>query len=140
MQNALAHWYLATLLLPALSTAADEGGARAIFVSSVTAELAAPVNWDTFTDMPARAKFGRQNLYAQSKLFDIIIAKEFARRYGHTGIVFSALNPGEGHCTVQRMSALMQVLQATSSRTCSGTCPASNASSTCAMLPSRPSS
>lgn len=65
-----------------------------MLLASSGADVAPAVSWDALSDTPARTKFGRQNLYYQSKLFDIVIAKEFARRHAAFGIVFSALHPG----------------------------------------------
>ncbi|KZW01092.1 NAD(P)-binding protein [Exidia glandulosa HHB12029] len=95
--NVLGHWYFIKLLLPALHP-----GARVVTVASSAADLASPVNWDALTDTPARKKFGTQKLYGQSKLFNIIVTKEFAKRYADKGVIFSSLNPGNIQTALQR--------------------------------------
>ncbi|KAH8793856.1 hypothetical protein DL96DRAFT_191125 [Flagelloscypha sp. PMI_526] len=50
--------------------------------------------WNTLRDSPARAKLGKQVLYAQSKAGNVLFSNELARRVEGTGIVSSSLNPG----------------------------------------------
>lgn len=52
------------------------------------------LKFETFTDGPARRALGKQALYLQSKFAVIVVAQEFARRYGDQGIVTTSLNPG----------------------------------------------
>ncbi|KZW01088.1 NAD(P)-binding protein [Exidia glandulosa HHB12029] len=92
--NALGHWYFTQLLLPGLLKGVSEGGARVVTLSSVGSDLAKPVIWDAFTDTPARRKLTLYDLYNQSKLFNLLLSIEYARRYADTGIIFSSLNPG----------------------------------------------
>ena len=97
LQNVLGHWYLITLLLPALTTAALEGtgAARVVTLSSSASDFAPTVNWDVLADdLDARTKFGPMNLYMQSKMLNVVAALELARRHGESGVVFSSLNPG----------------------------------------------
>lgn len=63
-------------------------------MASLGADEAPPLNWEAITELRARKKMGQRMLHAQSNLFDVVLAEEFARRYADTGIIFSALNPG----------------------------------------------
>ncbi|EJD45542.1 NAD(P)-binding protein [Auricularia subglabra TFB-10046 SS5] len=100
--NALGHWYFTKLLIPVLRAGAEEGFSRVVTVSSIASEVAKPINWETFKDGAARTKFGTNSLYGQSKLMNVILTREFAKRYGDSGIVFSSLNPGNIKSGLQR--------------------------------------
>ncbi len=88
--NHLAHFLFTHLLLDALRAA---GGARVVAVSSgamaaatLTAELA-DLNWE-------RRKYSGLRAYGDSKLMNLMFAREFTRRYQAEGIVSNALHPG----------------------------------------------
>lgn len=101
--------------MPALIEGASRspsGKARIITTSSVAHLGAFGLNFETLRDTPERRKLGTYLLYAQSKLVcypprlcstlflsvfeaDIMLAREFAKRYGDKGIVSIACNPGE---------------------------------------------
>jgi len=94
--NVVGPFYFTKLLLPTLlSTAKNstDGHAR-ILATASSAHLFTTLNFNTFKDGPARKTAGPDALYAQSKVGNIVVAKELARRYGDQGIVSTSLNPG----------------------------------------------
>ena len=94
--NVLGHFLLTQLLLPALlkgKESSGDGHARVITISSGYAYIG-HIDFDTLKDGPARQKQSTEVLYQQSKLGDILIAFELARRYGDQGIVSITLHPG----------------------------------------------
>jgi len=52
------------------------------------------IHWDTLKDGAPRQKMKPFDLYNQSKFSNIVLASEFAKRYGDKGIVSSSLHPG----------------------------------------------
>ncbi|KAJ7153072.1 NAD(P)-binding protein [Mycena crocata] len=96
--NVLGHFYFTRLLLPTLlATAASKGLARVINTSSLSAEMSGlknGINFNTVTDTPERRKTPTNSLYAQSKLGNIMLSNELARRYGTQGIMSTSLHPG----------------------------------------------
>ncbi|KAF6757289.1 hypothetical protein DFP72DRAFT_1113173 [Ephemerocybe angulata] len=103
--NVLGHWYFTKLLLPTLlSTARATNGksGRVIHTASGAADLASGLKLEILQDHPKRKKFSTEKLYEQSKLGNIIISNEFARRYGKEGLVSCSLNPGNLQSELQR--------------------------------------
>ncbi|KAL5501740.1 RDH1_4 [Sanghuangporus vaninii] len=96
--NVLGHFYLTKLLLPQLtegSKSSPEGKARVVTVSSIVRHLSlGAIDYETLKDGPKRRKFGTMALYNQSKLGDVLLSREFARRFGDQGIVFTGCAPG----------------------------------------------
>ncbi|KAG6888161.1 hypothetical protein C0995_010172 [Termitomyces sp. Mi166 len=92
--NALGPFHLTQLLMPALLAAARNSNTntRVIFTSSIA--LSKAINFDTLKDTPARKKIGASDRYGQSKLANIILAQEVARRYGDKGVIGISLDPG----------------------------------------------
>ncbi|TBU29866.1 NAD(P)-binding protein [Dichomitus squalens] len=94
--NVVGPFYFTQLLMPALvagSKTSPDHHARIITTSSSAAYLDT-LHWDTFKDGPARRQQTTQALYAQSKLADVIVAREFAKRYADQGIIAMSVNPG----------------------------------------------
>ncbi|KAH6912848.1 hypothetical protein BKA70DRAFT_1265223 [Coprinopsis sp. MPI-PUGE-AT-0042] len=94
--NVLGHFYFTKLLMPVLVSTAKStpnGRTRVVHTSS-SASLRGNLNFDTFKDGPARRKTFIFALYAQSKLGNVVLANEFAKRYGHEGVISSSCNPG----------------------------------------------
>ncbi|TEB33119.1 NAD(P)-binding protein [Coprinellus micaceus] len=94
--NVLGHFYFTRLLIPALLNATKssrDGKARIVNTSSSGSYIAA-INFDTLKDSALRRKKGAQELYSQSKLGNVLVSNELARRYGSQGIVSTSLNPG----------------------------------------------
>ncbi|TFY83957.1 hypothetical protein EWM64_g63 [Hericium alpestre] len=116
--NVLGHFFFTTLLMPALLRAAKSGAnpthkARIIHISSNGHELftvPGGVDWDSLKKddeaLAARNKLGKYKLYGQSKLGNILLSNEFARRYGDQGIVSIAVHPGGIRTDLQRHSKM----------------------------------
>ncbi|KIL63262.1 hypothetical protein M378DRAFT_79922 [Amanita muscaria Koide BX008] len=93
--NALGHFYLTKLLLPILlSTSKNSGEKVRIVTVSSLGHLFHPLDFESFTDTPARRKYSLLDLYGQSKFASIVFALELAKRYGNQGIVSTSLHPG----------------------------------------------
>ncbi|EAU86146.2 short-chain dehydrogenase [Coprinopsis cinerea okayama7 len=98
--NVLGHFYLTKLLLPTLLATAKnpiscpEGKVRVVHTSSIASIMADGVNFETLKDGPERRKKGEWGLYHQSKLGNVILSNELARRYGDEGLVSTSVNPG----------------------------------------------
>jgi len=111
--NVLGHFYLTKLLLPPLLAAAKDsadGKARVITTSSSAHLFAKTLKFDAFKDGSVRRKMGTDQLYMQSKLGNVVLAAELARRYGNEGIVSAALNPGNIKSELGRTVTGMQRL------------------------------
>jgi retinol dehydrogenase-12 len=69
------------------------------------------IKYDVMTDTPARKKMCADQRYGQSKFANVLIANEFARRYGDAGIHFNSLDPGGIKTNLQQhMPGLMRTL------------------------------
>jgi len=103
--NVLGHFYFTKLLLPTLIATAKtspDGKARVVNTSSSAHMLTSGLDFNTFKDSPARTKKGTQTLYSQSKLGNVFVSNELARRYEDQGIVTTSLNPGNLKSDLQR--------------------------------------
>ncbi|EIM84129.1 NAD-P-binding protein [Stereum hirsutum FP-91666 SS1] len=115
--NCLGPFFFTTLLLPVLTrTAASESAAasghrvRVVHTSSNSHDGMAPsagLVWESMQRdkdkaLPMRKKMGKFQLYGQSKLGQVLFAKELARRYGSKGIVSISLHPGLVSTELQR--------------------------------------
>ncbi|KAF5326839.1 hypothetical protein D9619_004230 [Psilocybe cf. subviscida] len=95
--NVLGHFYFTKLLVPVLLEGAKstpDSKARVVNTSSSGSWFANSVNFNTLKDTSARKKAGGHYLYCQSKLGNVLLSTELARKYGDQGIVSTALNPG----------------------------------------------
>ncbi|KAF4617328.1 hypothetical protein D9613_006134 [Agrocybe pediades] len=95
--NVLGHFFFTKLLIPTLAAGAKssrDGKSRVVTTSSSGSNLVKTIDFDTLKDTPKRKKQRAFTLYGQSKLGNIIVSNEFARRYGDQGIVSTSLNPG----------------------------------------------
>ncbi|TDL20585.1 NAD(P)-binding protein [Rickenella mellea] len=94
--NVLGHFFFTELLMHALfNVARSSPGEKArVVTTSSLANYFGDLDWDTFTDTPARKKKGTQFLYSQSKFGNVVVARELARRYGDQGILSFSLHPG----------------------------------------------
>ncbi|KAH9973111.1 NAD-P-binding protein [Lactifluus volemus] len=103
--NVIGHWLFTTLLLPALFAATDASPthekARIVTVSSSANYLTNELDFDAFADGPQRKKYNPWDLYYKSKLGNVVVARELARRYGDK-IVSTSLNPGNIRTDLQR--------------------------------------
>ncbi|KAJ7609840.1 hypothetical protein FB45DRAFT_943100 [Roridomyces roridus] len=97
--NVLGHFYLTKLLAPTMiATAAAQGKPSRIIHTASSAAQSHPategVKIETFSDGPERKKRTTEVLYGQSKLGNVILSNEFARRYADQGLVNISCNPG----------------------------------------------
>jgi len=86
--NHLAHFLLTKLLLDRV---VDSAPARIVVVASVAHKNAGPLNID---DLQAERKFTGLGVYAQSKLANVLFARELARRLEGTQVTVNSLHPG----------------------------------------------
>lgn len=88
--NHIGHFYLTSLLLPLLIEAPQ---GRVVNVASVAHERVQSVDWRWLDRRTAGAKSGF-NMYAASKLMNILHARELARRLAATRVTTYAVHPG----------------------------------------------
>jgi len=88
--NHLGPFLLTALLLPKLRAAPS---ARIVNVSSVAHFRAKPIDWQLLAPNPHSTRGTFQD-YANSKLMNVLHAKELARRLAGTGVTTYALHPG----------------------------------------------
>ncbi|KAI0738867.1 NAD(P)-binding protein [Daedaleopsis nitida] len=108
--NVVAPFLLTELLMPLLiagvATSPDHH-ARVITTSS-SAAYARTLNWDTFKDGPARRKLTTMDLYNQSKHANVVVARQFAKRYTDKGIISISVNPGNIRTELTRYAPRIQ--------------------------------
>ncbi|AEO66060.1 9a6ef236-f796-4809-87ca-696f79159db8 [Thermothielavioides terrestris] len=98
--NHLGHALLTTALQPLLCrTAADQPGAdvRVVMMTSIAWRLAPSdggIVFDRLRSTQEMPVFGRWLRYGQSKLANMLWARELARRYGAQGVLAVSLHPG----------------------------------------------
>lgn len=85
--NHLAYFLLTNLLLDRLKAAAPS---RIVVVAS-DAHRGASINFD---DLQSKERFKGLRTYSQSKLANVLFARELARRLEGTGVTVNALHPG----------------------------------------------
>ncbi|CAL1700049.1 unnamed protein product [Somion occarium] len=103
--NIVAHFLLTKLLMPALLAGKEtspDHHARIITTSSTGAYFYPWIQWDSFKDHPIRHKMGTKDIYFQSKFAGVVVAKEFAKRYGGDGIISISVNPGNLKTNLQQ--------------------------------------
>ncbi len=88
--NHLGPFLFTALLLPRLTAARQ---ARIVNVSSAAHYHAKPIDWRYLAPNPPSSK-GRLQDYANSKLMNVLHAKELARRLSGTGVTTYAVHPG----------------------------------------------
>jgi len=94
--NVLGHWLFTKLLLPALIAGKEtspDHHTRVIHTSS-SGSYMYTLNFDSFVPGPARDKMHTWLLYAQSKFGNVVVSREFAKRYADQGIISISLDPG----------------------------------------------
>ncbi|KAH9920280.1 NAD(P)-binding protein [Fomitopsis serialis] len=102
--NVLGHFLFTKLLIPALVAGKDtspDHHARVVTTSS-SAAYGYTLNFDAFRDSPARRRMITTTLYSQSKFGNVVVAREFAKRYADQGIVSTSCNPGNIQTELQR--------------------------------------
>ncbi len=88
--NCLGPYLLTKLLLPVLQrTAASSpaGTVRVTWASSLATELSSPTGGITFDDQGAPSVLSKGANYAQTKVGNVFLSHELAKRYGKDGIV-----------------------------------------------------
>ncbi|KAI0733894.1 hypothetical protein C8Q72DRAFT_500583 [Fomitopsis betulina] len=102
--NVVGHFFFTKLLVPALiagkETSSDHHSR--IVTTSSGAAYGYTLNFDAFRDSPARRRMMTNTLYSQSKFGNVVVAREFAKRYADQGIVSTSCNPGNIKTELQR--------------------------------------
>lgn len=83
--NILGHYYLTTLLLPALlagAASSPDKKARVVNTSSSVCDVG-DINFNALKDSPARKKLGAWRLYAQSKFVGLPLLLSFPQGLRH---------------------------------------------------------
>jgi len=113
--NYLAHWllthHLTPLLLSTSSPTAAPGNVRIVNVTSM-GHASAPKGGIQFSDIN-QLRGGPWSRYGQSKLANILHARELARLYGAQGIWTAATHPGNVDTGLSRNSANIGWLSST---------------------------
>lgn len=115
--NCLGPFLFSTLLAPLLEKTAKSstpGSVRVTWAASL-ATLAAPtggVEFDSQSESPKVHKDQTKN-YGQSKASNVLLANEYQRRFGNSGIVSNAWNPGNLKSELQRHLSVPEHLIAT---------------------------
>ncbi|KAL4990613.1 hypothetical protein BDW68DRAFT_154067 [Aspergillus falconensis] len=111
--NCLGPFLFTQMLLPLLDTAAasssSPGLVRIIWTSSQVAELSSPPEGIIMSELTSPPKDDVRN-YLNSKTGNWFLSAEFARRYGHRGIVSVALNPGAANTNLLKNAKLMKII------------------------------
>lgn len=106
------HFYFTQLLLPILletAKSSPDKHVRVVTTSSSGHMFFGPaMKLDTLRDSASRRKHSPGSLYAQSKLGNVLITRELAKRYGDQGIVATSLNPGNLKTELQRHANSIQ--------------------------------
>ncbi|KAH8101910.1 NAD-binding protein [Cristinia sonorae] len=101
--NLVGPYYFTKLLLPALLAAAKSSPDKKVHVTFTASQAQEKqIKFDTLTDTPERKKLGPDARYGQSKMANVVISKEFARRFSDQGLVAFSLNPGGIKTPLQR--------------------------------------
>jgi NAD(P)-dependent dehydrogenase (short-subunit alcohol dehydrogenase family) len=88
--NCLGPYLLTKLLLPVLQSTAESsppGMVRVTWASSLASEVLAPKGGIRFDTSGTPKVLGKNGDYAQSKVGNIFLAHEFAKRHGKEGII-----------------------------------------------------
>ncbi|XP_061598926.1 retinol dehydrogenase 12 [Cololabis saira] len=101
--NHLGHFLLTYLLIGLLQRSAP---ARIVVVSS----LAHNFGWIRFHDLHSQGSYNSGLAYCQSKLANVLFARELAQRLAGTGVTVNSVHPGTVNSDLTRHSTLMTVL------------------------------
>ncbi|XP_039992769.1 retinol dehydrogenase 12 [Xiphias gladius] len=100
--NHLGHFLLTSLLIGLLKRSAP---ARVVVVSS----LAHNFGWVRFHDLHSQGSYNSGLAYCQSKLANVLFARELARRLRGTNVTVNSVHPGTVNSDLTRHSTLMAV-------------------------------
>ncbi|KAK0469218.1 NAD(P)-binding protein [Desarmillaria tabescens] len=100
--NVIGHFHFTNLVSPALLAAATPTEKARVITTSSSANYMGTLNFDIWTDGPARNKKATGDMYVQSKHGNVVFAVELARRYGAQNIISHSLNPGSIRTDLQR--------------------------------------
>ncbi|RFU31732.1 hypothetical protein B7463_g4599, partial [Scytalidium lignicola] len=112
--NCLAPYLWTELLLPIMRKTvltAPANAVRIIFLGSFMTELYTPKGVINFKDINHEKGGKRPEIYAQSKIGNIYLATEYAKRNEGDGILYISLNPGNLKSGLQRHATLMESIQ-----------------------------
>ncbi|KAM9777564.1 retinol dehydrogenase 12 [Neosynchiropus ocellatus] len=101
--NHLGHFLLTSLLIGLLERSAP---ARIVVVSS----LAHNFGWIRFHDLHSQGSYNSGLAYCQSKLANVLFARELARRLKGTNVTVNSLHPGTVNSDLTRHSTLMAII------------------------------
>ncbi|XP_040916544.1 retinol dehydrogenase 12 [Toxotes jaculatrix] len=100
--NHLGHFLLTSLLIGLLKRSSP---ARIIVVSS----LAHNFGWVRFHDLHSQGSYNSGLAYCQSKLANVLFARELARRLKGTNVTVNSVHPGTVNSDLTRHSTLMMI-------------------------------
>nr|XP_015824940.2 retinol dehydrogenase 12 isoform X2 [Nothobranchius furzeri] len=101
--NHLGHFLLTYLLIGLLKRSAP---ARIVVVSS----LAHNFGWIRFHDLHSQGSYNSGLAYCQSKLANVLFARELSRRLKGTNVTVNSVHPGTVNSDLTRHSTLMMIL------------------------------
>lgn len=101
--NHLGHFLLTYLLIGLLKRSAP---ARVVVVSS----LAHNFGWIRFHDLLSQGSYNSGLAYCQSKLANVLFARELARRLKGSSVTVNSVHPGSVHSELIRHSSIMTLL------------------------------
>uniref|UniRef100_A0A3P9JU72 NADP-retinol dehydrogenase n=1 Tax=Oryzias latipes TaxID=8090 RepID=A0A3P9JU72_ORYLA len=101
--NHLGHFLLTYLLVGLLKRSAP---ARIVVVSS----LAHNFGWIRFHDLHSQGSYNSGLAYCQSKLANVLFARELARRLNGTDVTVNSVHPGTVNSDLTRHSTIMTIL------------------------------
>ncbi|KAF7331531.1 NAD(P)-binding protein [Mycena kentingensis (nom. inval.)] len=100
--NVLAHFYLTTLLLPALlagATHSADSKARVVNTASLGSTFVKQIDYGTLRLSESDSELQARKI---CRLANVVLSAELARRYGEKGIVSTSLNPGNIKTNIAR--------------------------------------
>ncbi|XP_071751847.1 retinol dehydrogenase 12 [Centroberyx gerrardi] len=100
--NHLGHFLLTSLLIGLLKRSAP---ARVVVVSS----LAHNFGWIRFHDLQSQGSYNSGLAYCQSKLANVLFARELARRLKGSSVTVNSVHPGTVNSELTRHSTLMTI-------------------------------
>ncbi|EPS94682.1 NAD-binding protein [Fomitopsis schrenkii] len=102
--NVIGHFLFTELLMLALLAGTHSSPDRhtRVVTTSSSGAMYGKIDFESFREGPGRRRHSKEALYAQSKLANVIVAREVAKRYGDQGIVSISVDPGYIKTELQR--------------------------------------